>query len=277
MAAVSATQLAQWAAAAGFRGNDQGVAVAIALATGADPAGPTGAWGIGGGGDGQAQAQAAYARFQAGGWATFPAHQTGSFLLYMPQATAVIQQAPQAAAADQPGIIGRIEQLPGQLLDNAVTANVPVVSDVAGAIKFLENPNTWKRGVMLVAGIMLMGIAAVKFGFDNIVTGPVRLLDSAGDEVANRAQLVGLFTHPSLRTPGGQMSQVGQQQAAARAAAAGANAGARAGARAEARRRPPARTTTASHATPPPAPPKSPKVAQAHQVLREVNEEKKKK
>jgi len=274
VAAVSATQLAQWAAAAGFRGNDQGVAVAVALATGADPAAPTGAWGIGGGGDGQAQAQAAYARFQAGGWATFPAHQTGSFLLYMPQATAVIQQAPQTPAADQPGIIGRIEQLPGQLLDNAVTANVPVLSDVAGAIKFLENPNTWKRGVMLVAGIMLMGIAAVKFGWDNIITGPVRLLDSAGDEVANRAQLVGLFTHPSLRTPGGQMSQVGQRQAAARAAAAGANAGARAGARAEARRRPPARTT----ATPStPAPPKSPKVAQAHSVLREVNEEKRKK
>ena len=270
MAAASATQLAQWASAAGFVGEDQAVAVAIALATGADPAAPTGAWGLGGGGDGGSQAQAAYARFQASGWGTFAAHSTGHYLMYMPTAEAVVTK-PGAAAdsgtslLDPLGIWHKV----GEGISNAADQNVPVVSDVVGAIKFIENPNTWKRGTMLVAGVLLLGIAFVKFGWDNVVTMPLRVLDNAGDEVAHRAQVVGLFTHPQLRTPGGQMSQVGQRQASERAAAAGARTGVRQETRRQEARAAAAPRPAGRHAKPT----ESPKVAQARAAARAAGDE----
>lgn len=271
MAQVSATQLATWSAAAGIGGQDQAVSVAIALAAGADPAGPVGAWGIGGGGDGQQQANAMAARFKASGWTTFPTHQTGRFLFYMPTATAVIQPVPQGPASSVIGsAIAGAELISPALrnLDNVArgvgqTASGAVqgaVSDVAAPflvpIKFLEDPQTWVRIVKIITGGALIIIAGVKFGLDNVFGGPLRMMDRAGDEVANRASVVGLFGGPTGRVAAGTSVAIHNHPQPPSTP-------------------PTARTprrTTARKRTPPPA--ESPRVAEAKRLLREADQEK---
>jgi hypothetical protein len=267
MAQASPTQLAVWSAAAGLGGQDQAVSVAVAMAAGGDPAGPRGAWGIGGGGDGQAQATEAAARFKASGWTTFPTHQTGGFLFYMPTATAVIQPVP----GDQ-GVAGKIVSglenvLPfgqqakgiGEAIGGGVSG---VVHDVTEPflvpIKFLEDPTTWIRLAKIVTGVALIVLAGAKFGMDNVFGAPARLLDRAGDEVANRASVVGIFGGPTGRVAAGAATVIHNHPTAPERPAAA----------------PTPRRTAARKRTPPP--PESPRVAEARRLVREAGEEKRK-
>ena len=204
MARASATQLGTWAAAAGFGGADQAVAIAVALAAGGDPAAAQGAWGIGGGGDGQAQAKAAFDRFHRSGWSTFPTHVNGSFVLYQPVAAVAVQPVPPGAtpvpdpstgAVVASGVAGVVSSVSNQLGIPDFTALV------GGPLTFLENPNTWMRVAKIVVGVMLIIVGSSKFAYDNAAKPVLRKLDLAGSEVAERASVVGMLTHPSLRRP----------------------------------------------------------------------------
>ena len=289
MATVSATQLATWSAAAGIGGQDQAVSVAIALAAGGDPAAPQGAWGIGGGGDGQAQANAAADRFHVSGWSSFPTHRTGSYAFYMPVALAAIQPVPvQSAVLTSAVVAGPGGTPPGpgetelQKLARELANVLPFGNQVAGAgaavgqavqapvkavtepflvpIKFLEDPQTWVRVAKIITGLALIAIGGVKFGLDNVFGGPVRMMDRAGDEIANRASVVGIFGGPTGRVAAGASTVIHNHPPASAAPEKPTRAAPV-----------PRRTAARRSATPKPD---SPRVAEAKRILREAEAEK---
>lgn len=158
----TAVDLAVWGAKAGWSATPPATnlttAVAVALATGANPAAPKGLYGIGGGGDGQSQSVAAHAEWVKHGWSAFPGHKGGAWLLYVPIANAAVLEAPLQNAVQNPGqVLGAIgtgvgdlaKKLPGaDLLDQAKNA----LTLAYKAAAWLGNPDNWARVLLVVLG-----------------------------------------------------------------------------------------------------------------------------
>jgi hypothetical protein len=150
--------------AAGWTGvPDRVTAIAVGLATGANPVAPNGVWGVPGGGtDASQQARAAKAVFDQGGWSQFPTYRSGRHVLYLPTA----QVALTAAVA---GVIG------GQVSDQVSG----VVDDATGAVKTVTQPWTdaqrilsyitteqfWSRTAKFIIGGVLVGISALSLSY----------------------------------------------------------------------------------------------------------------
>jgi hypothetical protein len=154
----TAVDIAVWGAHAGWSGappaTNLTTAVAVALATGADPSAPKGLYGIGGGGDGQSQSVAAHAEWVKNGWASFPGHKAGAWLLYVPIAQTAVLEAPLQNAVQNPGSViagvGELaKSLPGaDLLDQAKNALTLAYKGAA----WLGNSDNWVRVLLVVLG-----------------------------------------------------------------------------------------------------------------------------
>jgi len=190
MAKATAAQLATWSAQAGFTGQDQATAIAVALAAGGNPDAPQGAFGLGGGGGGQAQAQAAFAQWKAQQWAAFPTHQTGSWAFYLPVALGSVVAAPAGGGnpfdpQTQAELKSGLSNLAGQAKD-AVNVVPERVGQIAG---FLTNPRTWMRYVKIVTGLVLVGLAAASLTKSTIIDPIIGGANQAGERVAEAAVL----------------------------------------------------------------------------------------
>lgn len=154
----TAVDIAVWGAKAGWSAlppaTNLTTAVAVAIATGGDPTAPKGLYGIGGGGDGQSQSIAAHTEWLKNGWAPFPGHKGGAWLLYVPIASAAVLEAPLQNAVKDPGSVvdglGKLaEQLPGADMLNQAK-NALTLAYKAGA--WLGNPDNWARVLLVVLG-----------------------------------------------------------------------------------------------------------------------------
>lgn len=159
MALITPAAIADACVAAGWRGGDLSVAVAVAIASsGGNPDRAGGLFAIPGvaGGDPAAAARAAYALWQKpAAWGGFPAHRSRRYLLYMPIAVPAAAAAEARAIAANPGAeLGK--GLPGA--DAVETARSALTLAVkAGA--WMSNRNNWARVAQVMLGGLILGVA----------------------------------------------------------------------------------------------------------------------
>lgn len=171
--AANAQDLAAWAQAAGWTGVDRAVAVAVALAAGADVASPKGAWGVGPGTDGPSEAKAAYSIWLSQGWPAFPAHRNGSWALFMPTAV---------AAAPPPK-----EEVTGP--SAATNPDLNTLDELGVVARMVTEGQTYVRFFKIVvgAGMVFLGMA---FVLKPVAMKPFHWLKRADDAVYRQSQLV---------------------------------------------------------------------------------------
>lgn len=174
--AVKDSDVARAAARAGWRGTDLTVAIAVALAeSGGNPAAHAtvgedsrGLWQINVSPaahpelasqnlyDPDTNAAAAYGIWKRSGWGPWSAHNNGSYLLYMPRASAAALAADVQAIVNDPigsagsAISGAAGKLPG--VDQAKV--------VAGFLSDLQNPAIWQRMLKVILGGALVVVGA---------------------------------------------------------------------------------------------------------------------
>jgi len=169
-------QLARWALKAGFRTPNSQTAIAVAIAQGADPAAPGGAWGVGGpANDGQGQANVAYAQWKTQGWDEFPAWQAGAWRLYLPTATTAQALANLDVVVDQGAdVITRPAQ-------DAVSAAVAPFQGAANLLDYIGTDEFWQRAIKIGLGFVLLAAAAIQIAWTGAarpVFQAVGILDS---------------------------------------------------------------------------------------------------
>jgi len=163
MSRAAAEAIGSWAWVSGWRGTDLAVSIAVAMATGGDPARAGGLYGIGGGGDGPSQANAAYAKWKTNGWTDFPTHQSRGYLLFMPQATVAAgivssvgpptQTAVEAGQAAAGAVSSAVDNVSG-VVDNATS----IVEEPLAVLRFLTLPQTWQRIAKIGGGFILVAV-----------------------------------------------------------------------------------------------------------------------
>lgn len=155
MTAAKPAQVARWAADAGFTFVNLEVAVAVALATGSDPAKSGGVWGVGGpANDGPGQAKHAHQLWASKGWGEFPAYRSGRWRLYTPAALVAIN------IAGIGKIVGGATNVAGDLAQTAQTT-AQSAATFAGIATYSTTEEFRVRAVKIVLGATLIGISAM--------------------------------------------------------------------------------------------------------------------
>jgi len=177
MAVASVQQLAQWSVSAGFStGTAEPMAttaVAVALAHGADPAQPTGAWGVGGGtGDGADQAKMALTVYETRGWAGMPSYADGSAQRVLLTRAREIQGAVTGIAqTNKPPISGNPLQVAEQLAER------------------FTDPLLW-RGILFTGiGFTLVAVGVFALTVPPVTRGLVRTFIKADNAALRVAQV----------------------------------------------------------------------------------------
>jgi hypothetical protein len=172
------------------------MAIAIAAASGSNESSSTGAWGIGGPvGDGPGQAKAALAARQAQGWDAFPAYRRGSYVLYLPAATAVA--ASTAAVSTGVDAVGAVTDTNAK-----VSSALGGIGETFAVVHWLTTPNAWTRVAKFVVGGALVLIAAISVT-NTVVRKPMtEKMVAGGETVGEVAQNVQAAKAASAATGG---------------------------------------------------------------------------
>lgn len=197
--ALSDTQIAQAAAAGGFTGNDQIIAVAVGLAESGGNASAThhnsngtidyglmqinsvhsaliasGTWS-----NPNDNMRMAKSVKDSSGWKAWTTFSTGAYLVYYSRAAAAVKKAGNAPASTPASV-------PTQPVGFTPGAGLAPLGDF---LKFLVNPNSWRRIGMMVIGSLMLMFALFKMTGDNRLSGTTKAIAGAAAKAAGTAAL----------------------------------------------------------------------------------------
>jgi hypothetical protein len=182
----SALDLADWVIPQWEGTLDRVRAVMVGLAEGANVNGPRGAFGVGGPpGDGPGQARTLRELQGQQGWTAVPAFGTGRAALFYPiAAAAVAERAVQQPVTQAAAAVG-----------GAVAGPAETAAKLAGGfgetfavVHWLTMPDTWIRGVKIVAGLGLIIVGSGMLAFKTGTQPFSRLLRGGGERAGYVAE-----------------------------------------------------------------------------------------
>lgn len=195
--ALSDSQIAQAAAAGGFSGNDQIIAVAVALAESGGNASATHKNSNGTTDYGLMQINSVHSALIASGtwsnptdnmrmaksvkdssgWTAWTTYKTGAYLIYYSRAAAAVKSAPKGTAPTT------ITTEPVGFTPGAGLA------PLANFFKFLTSPDSWRRIGFMVVGSLMIIFALMKMTGDNRLSGTTKAIAGAAAKAAGTAVL----------------------------------------------------------------------------------------